>query len=724
MGDNFYLGDRDGVRTPMQWSPDRNAGFSMANPHQLYLPVILDPEYHYEAVNVEMQRRNTSSLLWFMKRIITMRKNFRAFSRGDLKFIYVDNPKVLAFTRTYEDETLLVVVNLSKYAQPAELDLNFCKGAIPVEVFSKNRFPPIRENTPYFFTLSPYTFQWFRLENLQSTTSKKRTAPTLTEKQWNGLAGDQTIRVLEKDVLPQYLKGRSWFKRKDKAIYSVTTAYQEFISREKGSILLLILEVGYESGLPELYQLALTCIDADAANEITDAYPEAVVAYIHTEQDRLVLCDAFYTKTVQRFLFDSMRKSKSLDLERSRIRFMNNGSIRQEVATDGAVNQPKMQLIDENNTSITFENAFFLKLYRKIDFTVNPDVELSRYLSEERNFQNIPAFLGTVEWETNKGTLVLGMMQEMVENHGDGRTYMLDRINNYIERIRARDWKKLDPAQRLGTITNPEGMYALPKEQQVLLGSRTEEFASLLGRRTAEMHHILASEQQLKDLKPEAFSLHYQRSLFSSMTSLVREAFQALERNKTRLPDSIKDDVFALAGNQQLILDQLKQIYTKKLDIPKTRIHGNYSLSKILLTGKDLVIQDLGGPTERSFSERRLKRSPLRDVVAMICSFYYTAYEGFLSNNQVPKEELQELLPFAEQWAHYISCFFMKSYLENTGDIQFIPKEEKDFQILMQTFMLESALQYLRYEGANRPDWLIVPLRLIQSILKTEMADA
>jgi maltose alpha-D-glucosyltransferase/alpha-amylase len=355
---------------------------------------------------------------------------------------------------------------------------------------------------------------------------------------------------------------------------------------------------------------------------------------------------------------------------------------------------------------------------------VNPDVELSRYLSEERNFQNIPAFLGTVEWETNKGTLVLGMMQEMVENHGDGRTYMLDRINNYIERIRARDWKKLDPAQRLGTITNPEGMYALPKEQQVLLGSRTEEFASLLGRRTAEMHHILASEQQLKDLKPEAFSLHYQRSLFSSMTSLVREAFQALERNKTRLPDSIKDDVFALAGNQQLILDQLKQIYTKKLDIPKTRIHGNYSLSKILLTGKDLVIQDLGGPTERSFSERRLKRSPLRDVVAMICSFYYTAYEGFLSNNQVPKEELQELLPFAEQWAHYISCFFMKSYLENTGDIQFIPKEEKDFQILMQTFMLESALQYLRYEGANRPDWLIVPLRLIQSILKTEMADA
>jgi maltose alpha-D-glucosyltransferase/alpha-amylase len=723
MGDNFYLGDRDGVRTPMQWSPDRNAGFSMANPHQLYLPVILDPEYHYEAVNVEMQRRNTSSLLWFMKRIITMRKNFKAFGRGDLKFIYVDNPKVLAFTRTYKDETLLVVVNLSKYAQPAELDLSFCKGAVPVEVFSKNKFPLIRENSPYFFTLSPYAFQWFRLENVQSRITEKKVVPTLSAAEWNGLAGDRTLQALQNTILPQYLKSRSWFKGKNKNINSISTAHREVVQREEGSVLLMVLEVAYESGLPEFYQLALTCMNPDAAKEITVTYPEAVVAFIDMEGEQCLLCDAFYNTDVQRYLFDSIRKNKTINLERSHIRFTNNGRSTQPAETDGAAN-PKMHLIDENNTSITYENAYFLKLYRKLDFAMNPDVEISRYLSEQRNFQHIPAFLGTIEWQLDKRTLTLGMMQEMIENHGNGHTYMLERINNYIERIRARDWKKLNPAQRLGTLTSPQGMETLPEELQVLLGGRTAEFATLLGLRTAEMHQVLASEQQVKDLKPEEFSLHYQRSLFSSMTSLVRETYQSLDRNKSRLPHGLKEDVQELAGQQQRILDLLKRIYEKKLDIPKIRIHGNYSLSEILLTGKDLAVQDFGGNTERSFSERRLKRSPLRDVVAMVCSFYYTAYEGFLSNNQVPKEELQELLPFAEQWAHYNSGFFMKSYLENTGQTQFIPKDEKDFQIVMQTFLLESALIYLRSEAANRPEWVVVPLRLIQSLLKAETVAA
>jgi maltose alpha-D-glucosyltransferase/alpha-amylase len=149
MGDNFYLGDRDGVRTPMQWSPDRNAGFSASNPQKLYLPVILDPQYNYEAVNVEMQRANTSSLFWFMKRMISMRKRCKAFGRGDMKFIHVDNPRVLAFTRTYEDETLLTIVNLSKHSLAAEVDLSAFKGFVPLEVFSRNEFPIIQEDRLY-----------------------------------------------------------------------------------------------------------------------------------------------------------------------------------------------------------------------------------------------------------------------------------------------------------------------------------------------------------------------------------------------------------------------------------------------------------------------------------------------------------------------------------------------------------------------------------------------
>ncbi|HEX8462518.1 MAG TPA: maltose alpha-D-glucosyltransferase, partial [Segetibacter sp.] len=209
MGDNFYLGDRDGVRTPMQWSPDRNAGFSASNPHKLYLPVVLDPEYNYESVNVEMQRANTSSLFWFMKRMINMRKHFKAFGRGDMKFLTVQNPKILAFTRSYEDENILVIVNLSKYSQAAEIDLTHFGGYVPVEVFSKNKFPVIKEDAPYFFTLGSHAYEWFILEKTNAE-NYKRPLPTLSISDWDELASDKILDVLQGKILPGYLLKTDW----------------------------------------------------------------------------------------------------------------------------------------------------------------------------------------------------------------------------------------------------------------------------------------------------------------------------------------------------------------------------------------------------------------------------------------------------------------------------------------------------------------------------------
>src|SRR6476661_2368644 len=206
MGDNYYLGDRDGVRTPMQWSQDRNAGFSETNPQQLYLPVIIDPEYHYEAVNVEMQRRNTSSLFWFMKRMISMRKNYKAFGRGDMKFLHVDNPKILAFTRTYQNETLLVVVNLSKYSQSSEIPLYHFSGYVPVEVFSKNRFPSIKEDSPYFFTLGPHSFLWFELQPAFATSGKEEQLTEYSLATFSDVVGKSFLTELEKNILPGYVQ--------------------------------------------------------------------------------------------------------------------------------------------------------------------------------------------------------------------------------------------------------------------------------------------------------------------------------------------------------------------------------------------------------------------------------------------------------------------------------------------------------------------------------------
>ena len=168
MGDNIYLGDRNGVRTPMQWSADRNAGFSRANPQRLYLPVIIDPEYNYETINVEAQQNNRYSFLWWMKRLIALRKRYKAFGRGTIEFLHPENRKVLVFLRRYQEENILVVANLSRFVQYLELDLSAFRGWVPVEMFGRIEFPPVGE-LPYFLTLGPHSFYWFSLEERRAT---------------------------------------------------------------------------------------------------------------------------------------------------------------------------------------------------------------------------------------------------------------------------------------------------------------------------------------------------------------------------------------------------------------------------------------------------------------------------------------------------------------------------------------------------------------------------
>ena len=209
MGDNFYLGDRNGCRTPMQWSSDRNAGFSKANPQQLYLPITIDPEYHYEAINVENQQKNLSSLLWWTRRVIAMRKNYRAFSRGSIEFLLPENAKVLAFLRRFEDETILVVVNLSRFSQAVELDLSRFAGCAPMEVFSRNVFPAIRKS-PYTLTIGPHGHFWFVLQSATGKRpGKKRATPTLeAEPNLSRCSSPMaSARGSSAQILPEYLRG-------------------------------------------------------------------------------------------------------------------------------------------------------------------------------------------------------------------------------------------------------------------------------------------------------------------------------------------------------------------------------------------------------------------------------------------------------------------------------------------------------------------------------------
>lgn len=714
MGDNYYLGDRDGVRTPMQWSPDRNAGFSESNPQQLYLPVIIDPEYHYEAVNVEMQRKNTSSLFWFMKRIISMRKNHKAFGRGDMKFMHVDNPKILAFTRTYEDETLLIVCNLSKYAQPAEIDLREFNGYIPVEIFSKNPFPLIK-NEPYFFTLSAHSFQWFVLQKVHHKKDDFTTLPVLELDEWEDVLKGETRELLENKILLSFLEKCSWFKGKGKKVYSTPIQKWITIPVHDKPVHLLLIDVNYESGLPETYQLAITSVTGEAIEKLSTSCPEAVIAQMKIHNRPALLCDAYYVYEMQAYLMQKMAVKQELRVEENIIEFRSKNEVsfflekhRQPIA--------RIHSGDENNTSITFNNTFFLKMYRKVDRSINPDVELSYYLSEEANFNYVPQYIGTIELNSGKDGVALGMMQALIENHGDGESYMRERIANYIERIMARNRDLLDPYDRKGTTIDPAGFEELSNEMQELLGSRTADQASLIGLRTAEMHLALANAPA-KDFKPEEYSLHYQRSVFSSMQALIRESMQVLEKNFNFLSAETKQETKFLFSNREPLLNVSRKIYQKKFDIWKTRTHGSYSLRKLLMSGKDVIIHDFGGKPLKSFSARRLKRSPLRDIAEMIISFHYVAYEGFFASHQIQRDELRSLLPFAELWAHYISGIFLKAYFDKVQGTALIPKEKNDLEIVLNTFLIEKSLTHFVDNISFKPDFVIVPLHIIRSVL-------
>lgn len=718
MGDNVYLGDRDGVRTPMQWSPDRNAGFSSTNPQKLYLPTVLDPEYHYESVNVETQRRNTSSLFWFMKRMINLRKTFKSFGRGDLVFLTVENPKVLAFTRSYEDETLLIVINLSKYAQPAEVELKGFKGYVPVEVFSKNAFPPVSENESYFFTLAPHDYQWFALEKQRTEAIDAATLPSVRVKSWDELLNSRTRQKLETVVLPDYLPKTGWFNGKNQTLHEISITNHAPLALAEGTAYVLLIEVTYERGLPELFQLVVAFAKDSAASKLSESCPESVMAKLDIGDESGLLCDGLYVTEVQQAFLKNMTQNTSGQADG--LQFQSLPALNAYVEEHPEI-KSKLVPNGPGYASISYDYTFVLKLYRKLDVSVNPDTEITRFLSETAEFKFVPAFSGAIEMATADQPIMLGTMQVMVDNHGDGKGYVLERVNNYIERILARDKAQLDSALDAprGTLTQPIAFDDLPFETRELIGQRAAEQARLLGIRIGQMHQALASSKSVKDFTPEDFSLHYQRSLFSGLQSLVRESFQVSKATLKSLPDEIRVDVEQVLGQKEEVLTTLRRIYSKKLDTTKIRIHGDLKLEKIMVTGKDIAIQDFGGDPLRSYSERRLKRSPLRDVATMIYSFYDVTYEGFLNNNQVPEGDTTlRLLPFAAIWVHYMRGFFLKAYLETVQGSSFVPAQPDEQQMMLETYLLEKAIPSLSYELTHRPDEVRVPLEVIKSIIK------
>jgi len=721
MGDNYYLGDRDGVRTPMQWSPDRNAGFSSANPQQLYLPLVLDPEYHFGTVNVETQKGNSSSLLWWMKRVINMRKKFKAFSRGNIEFLHPENSKVLAFTRTYQGQIILVVVNLSRFSQAAELDLREYAGYIPMEVFSKNEFPLIAEHQDYVFTMSPHAYHWFLLKKQPSNVNDRHQPSSVNLQSWEEVGRLAFREKLKNDILPAYLHRSDWFMENTRKIHDIEILdYLKMpINGQDGY--LMVLEVNYESGLPSLYQVGLTFSERSDLYHSGVPIPGGIIAEASLDGIDGFLYDGLFHVDLQKELLFGVATNKKLRSSKGKVRCKGERALDKYLKNTEEIRTKNLFSGYHNNISVLFNNDYYLKLYRKLDRAINPDLEITRFLSEQKSFEHIPSMTGSVKLTLNEDTIILGMAQKAVDHQADTWTYLLDDLRRYYEDIQS--WTQPQKRSGLkGSLANPLAYEDIPDEDiKLLMGAVTAEWVRLLGKRVAKMHLALIGEEGNADFSPEVFSLHYQRSLFSSYQSQVRKAYQKLNKLYKEIPEHLREETEKVGRLKREILTTLKQIYKNKIDIAKIRIHGDLHLGQVLFTGRDFVFVDFEGDPALPYSERRLKRAALEDVAKMIRSFHYVAYEGLLNNNQLRKEEKEAMRPWAEKWYHYMSQIFMQAYIKRAESDLLIPESKADLEKIMDVFLLE--LMMIELEEQLKPPYrrLLVPLSGVLGIMDRYM---
>ncbi len=677
MGDNIYLGDRNGVRTPMQWSADRNAGFSRANPQKLFLPVIIDPQYHYEQVNVESQQNSPYLLLWWMKRLISTRKRYKAFGRGTMEFLHPENRKILAFVRRYEEETILVVANLSRLVQCFELDLSAFKGMVPVELSGGTHFPEVGDR-PYFLNLGPFAFYWFALEKAARETALSEDVPLLEARgKWNEVFAAPALGR----TIARYIRSRRWFGGKTKTIANIRI--RDHIAL--GSNMLALLTVEYTDAEPDTYVLPLGITQARRSDEKIDT----LIARL---KDGCMLYEPVADEAFAQGLLTAIGRRPSRTFKELR----GTGHLEAQVIR-----------AEQSNTAIVYGQRLFVKLFRRIEPGENVDLEISRFLNEETDFRNTPRLAGALEYRPDHSEpMTLAMAQSYTPNSGDAWTYTLDAIGRYFERITS----DAAAAEKVKARTTD------PDFARDVFGSYLTN-AELLGQRTAEMHLALASRDDVPGFAPEPFTPHYQRSIYQSMRTQIVQTLALLRRRAKDNPDAQE-----LLKHEADLQQRIRTILTNKIGGLRIRTHGDYHLGQVLFTGNDFVIIDFEGEPMRPLSERRIKRGALRDVAGMLRSFHYAPYAVFFGRTAggvIRAEDAALLETGAVFWHQWISAAFLRAYLDRSAGARHLPPTRDEVNVLLNAYLLEKALYEVIYELNNRPEWVRIPLRGVLDLLRS-----
>jgi maltose alpha-D-glucosyltransferase/alpha-amylase len=737
MGDNIFLGGRNAVRTPMQWSADRNAGFSPADAARLYAPPVADPIFGYPSVNVEAQLRDSSSRFHWLRRLIALRKRHPLLFRGGLTILEGDNHKVLAFLRTdngsdnRDQPPILVVANLSGDAQPVELDLARYAGLIPVELFGRTPFSRLGTKR-YPLTLAPHGFLWFELQKSAPTitrlaaveTEEVEQAPVLA---WKGkveaLFKGELQTALERDVLPGFLKSQRWFGGKARKIEKIGIADWGAFPPAASHAFHLLLEVLFEGGARDLYFLPVAIAEGEQAVQLYQSQRNLVIARLENEGQDAVLYDALASEAFSQWLLTAAATAERFETQKGQVRAL----ATQAFAEIRGPSHPPLPVrrgpATSSNSLIFFGRKLLLKLFRRLEVGINPDFEVGRFLTEQQHFPRTPPVAGAFVYEgsVRQGPITLGILQALVQNQGDGWDHAIDELKRYYNRASARMFSP-DPVPP-DSRPLAELMQATPPLAAMeTIGSYLRN-AATLGKRTAEMHLALAADATSADFAPEPIAAPDIDRLKQEIETQAERAFSALKSGFDRLPERVAKEVEPLLQRGAAALAQLTGSWTALPHATKTRVHGDYHLGQVLWVDNDYVLLDFEGEPTRSVEERREKFSPLRDVAGMLRSYHYAAYAGLFAFTQDRPEDFPRLAPWAELWQQWVSAAFLAAYVQTAQDASFLPTEPREFAFLLEGYMLAKALYELAYELNNRPDWVRIPLGGVLRLLGNHLAD-
>jgi maltose alpha-D-glucosyltransferase / alpha-amylase len=722
MGDNVFLGDRDGVRTPMQWSFDRNGGFSRADPASLYLPPIMDPVYGFEAVNVEAQSRSPSSLLNWTKRLIAARLTRRALGRGTLRLLYPSNRKILAYLREWQDETILCVANLSRTAQAVELDLSEFRGRQVIEVLGRTEFPPIGDQT-YALTLQSYSFLWFELAARADPPGhplwEAMTPDFVTlvmPKDWRDLFGRHNLPQLERDVLPLFLPRQRWFGAKDQRIRACRVAAfgeiappsGEAADARIGSFVLHVVEAALSGGERQQYLVPLATLWLPSGSDVRQALLPATLAELRQARREGTLVDAMTQDGFVLALAAAIAGGGSIALTAA------DGSAAElrcrQTSRFAEVPPPERLLVrrlgaQQSNSSVLFEDYAVLKLYRRLQPGIHPEIEMSRFLVERAGFANTPPPLASLELAPvgeAEGSAV-GILFGLVRNQGDGWTLALNYLLRYLDLALDRE----------APGAKPEGREDMPDADHFFLA-----LARQLGLRIAQMHRAFAeggSDDPAfapEPITPDDLS-GWRRDLQRSADDMLAR----LERRRSTMPEPVQELVDAALAARQPLAAAIRLLAPDGIVAVKTRYHGDLHLGQVLAVQNDFHVIDFEGEPARPLAERRQKGSPLRDVAGMIRSFEYAATVAVRQIAETRPQALPRVSQVADAWRQRAVDGFRAAYRKEMRGCAAYPANKLHAKGLIDFFSLEKAIYEVRYELANRPDWVGIPINGILRIL-------